>query len=159
MTALLLLLVSAKVSGWDVQKMERVKLGSSPGKSSQWGCRKSLLPWLRTRVFIHVSLISGSGAGRIRRDGQQPKCYPGSGSGVCVSENLLVAQARACEIRLALMMGLDTATELTNPGVFTLVSRWIVCSLGFAVRMTISLDQYVIYLFKKIVLHLSPHLY
>lgn len=39
-TALLLLLVSAKVSGWDVQEMGRVKLGSSPGKSSQWGCRR-----------------------------------------------------------------------------------------------------------------------
>lgn len=39
-TALLLLLVSAKVWGWDVQEMGRVRLGSSPGRSSQWGCRK-----------------------------------------------------------------------------------------------------------------------
>lgn len=36
----LLLLVSAEVSGWDVQETGRVRLGSSQGKSSQWGCRK-----------------------------------------------------------------------------------------------------------------------
>lgn len=38
-----------------------------------------------------------------RRDEQQPKCYQGSGFGLGESENLLVAQAKACETCLALM--------------------------------------------------------
>lgn len=37
------------------------------------------------------------------RDGQKPRCYPGSGSGLGERENLLVAQARARETCLALM--------------------------------------------------------
>lgn len=103
MTALLLLLVSLKVSDWDVQEMGRVKLGSSPGKSSQWCCRKKP-SHLTQNQGVHMSIfISWSGAERIRRDEQQPKCCPGSGSGFHERENLLVVQARACETHLAQM--------------------------------------------------------
>lgn len=73
MTALLLSLLSARVSGWLVQGTGRARLGSCPCGSSHWGYRKkTFFPNSKTRVFIHVSLISWSGAEGLGDMGNHP---------------------------------------------------------------------------------------
>lgn len=59
---------------------------------------KSLLTPLKPRVFMDWGR-------RARRDGQQPKCFQGSASGLGESEGLLVAQGKACDACLALITG------------------------------------------------------
>lgn len=99
----LLLLVSAEVSGWDVQETGRVRLGSSQGKSSQWGCRKKP-SHLTQNQGVPACIFHFLERGKEDYERwAKAQVLPRIGSGLGERENLLVAQARARETCLALM--------------------------------------------------------